>query len=818
MNMIQQNKSLKPNQILISLKFSLISIIVLSINSVAFAKLPSFLNSVQKSLISQKPIQGKKTVCTATLNSSDEKNIFEKKLAAADFQFVELTLVDQWAPETDKNKSWFDRACESKIKCDIMITSGHFAGTFFGESGLTLSSSELESHSCRQDCSGILSNPKEVFLFGCNTLATKEADARTREQYIKVLLDDGFTQAQAEQIAEGRYGLTGEQNKDRMRRSFLNVPYIYGFKTKAPLGPDIAPALANYLDQNQPYANHIDQIVQNPIQNADNAPNVLLQENLKNIRHQGLSQCAGLSGLNPNDPYYQININMCQFHTLISDLSAKIKFAEGLMNSKDGAIYLPAIIEYFVSYDGSIQSAASQALQQFKVNQHSKDLYIKYLPVMKTPVLRSEWLVFGKMMGWISDSDYTQKALSIYSDLLQLPLNSETSGSVCSLKFKGPYAVDNIILSKLININHFNNYFGLQSVYCLNVLETESTMNLLNSAIKTAALSQNSFVASLIGLLDKPSLQLNLVTTKVMDDILPLCVSSNSVDVLQACLNAVNNLKYKNSAVIDIAQRAIGLSGNIDSALKYLSDANIQFYGSEALVVARMKLQISEMSLKIFGEYFIKFPLKENINKTEVLNHCQKIGVTACETLIESIQDLQINEQDYLNLLNSPSYYRTTDGWKSLLLISTSQQIFTTTMAEILFKDRIYTGGQNPVVSALKLLLDNIAFQNAVVKSPTAFTNLCTTIYDGNTDTNSPFDCFNSVANWKISVTDQMIVKDVALTALDSRNMAKNIEALKFLIKIKSLLNADDKNRLRGYINRPYISALERETAQKALQ
>ena len=149
------------------------------------------------------------TICTATINSSNEKAVFEEVAASNKERFnpiVELT---------DFGDDWFKKACESQIRCDQLVISGHFGGNFFGESGLSLKFNELEDQSCSRTCEGIMSSPLEVFLFGCNTLATKAKDSRSPEEYLNALLTDRIPRAQADAIVESRYGITDDDNKTR---------------------------------------------------------------------------------------------------------------------------------------------------------------------------------------------------------------------------------------------------------------------------------------------------------------------------------------------------------------------------------------------------------------------------------------------------------------------------------------------------------------------------------------------------------------------------------------------------------------------------
>src|SRR5437868_8183609 len=93
-----------------------------------------------------------KTVCTITVNSPDEKEMFRSKLPAGDYRFVELV--------ERGRKDWLASACEQKVECDALIISGHFDG---GEEFYTdrfdvnesLSVAEMESASCSDSCPGV---------------------------------------------------------------------------------------------------------------------------------------------------------------------------------------------------------------------------------------------------------------------------------------------------------------------------------------------------------------------------------------------------------------------------------------------------------------------------------------------------------------------------------------------------------------------------------------------------------------------------------------------------------------------------------------
>ena len=59
----------------------------------------------------------KLTVCTITVNSADEKEVFRRYLPAEKYQFVEL--VERDRPD------WLASACSSGVTCDVLVISGH---------------------------------------------------------------------------------------------------------------------------------------------------------------------------------------------------------------------------------------------------------------------------------------------------------------------------------------------------------------------------------------------------------------------------------------------------------------------------------------------------------------------------------------------------------------------------------------------------------------------------------------------------------------------------------------------------------------------
>ena len=235
----------------------------------------------------------KKNVCAITINSNHEINLFKKSLSKEQWNFIELTdYADKDTKDSNPN-SWFLNSCKAKVTCDILVISGHFGGTFFGESAFKLPLEELEKNTCNTSCDGIINQPKEVFLFGCNTLAGKEKDNRSPEQYLQVLIDDGFSRQQAEQVVAFRYSALGNSFSSRMSQVFQNTPRIYGFSSIGPSGKTVEPLLNKYL-----------QSTKAEYQNFDKYNHTIKSETNKKLfsalKDSAIAQTSGLTVTNPS--------------------------------------------------------------------------------------------------------------------------------------------------------------------------------------------------------------------------------------------------------------------------------------------------------------------------------------------------------------------------------------------------------------------------------------------------------------------------------------------------------------------------------------
>jgi len=213
---------------------------------VIVAALPSLRRALFVLLAALAPpaaLAARQTVCTITVNSADEREAFRRNLPADRFDFVEL--VEHGRPD------WLRSACERKVRCDVLVVSGHFAGTEFYSSkpevNETLRVDELERASCGGSCPDLFAHLKEVYLFGCDSLKS-EPVASAMPEIVRGLVHEGRSATDAERFARELSRGEAEDARDRMRRVFAGVPVIYGFSSLAPYGRTAGPLLERYFD------------------------------------------------------------------------------------------------------------------------------------------------------------------------------------------------------------------------------------------------------------------------------------------------------------------------------------------------------------------------------------------------------------------------------------------------------------------------------------------------------------------------------------------------------------------------------------------
>ena len=348
-----------------------------------------------------------------------------KKTAGQGFNYVELTE----SAKGDSGENWFDSACKSGVQCDSLVISGHFGGSFFGSSGKGLSPSSMEKHTCHKSCPGILTHPKEVFLFGCNTLAGKTPDARTPRQYYQVLVDDGIPADVAERVTSMRYSPVGNSIKEQMQSVFLGVPAIYGFDSVGPSGKNVRSFLNRYFQSIPNYSNRLGELeVQKQVKafsQRQSELNRAAEPWVNGLKGTNRSWC---SGSNEMDQF------RCDLHDDNLPTDQKLSRIQYMLRSPERYKYLLPIEAYlrYLKLD-NLDENSLKILTEIKNDSKIRDEILAVVDSLSFELhTKISLLALLKNVGWI-DSDQHQKRIdSIFTEIFKRGVVLSDKDAICS--------------------------------------------------------------------------------------------------------------------------------------------------------------------------------------------------------------------------------------------------------------------------------------------------------------------------------------------------------------------------------------------------
>ena len=359
---------------------------------------------------------GKRTVCTITVNSSNEKEMFRQRLPEDQYQFVEL--VERGRPD------WLASACRRGIRCDLLVISGHFDGSteFYSDQVAAsefLPVAEMERASCSDSCPGLFSQLKEVYLFGCNTLSADAIKSMSSEVG-RSLVRAGHSQAEAGRRARTLDQRHGESSRDRMRRIFMNVPVIYGFSSVAPLGPTAGTLLGRYLQ---------------PSSLAEVGSG---RASPKLLSHFATESMIAISGLSEADPRAVYRSDVCQFIDDRPSPAEKLRFVHGLLrrDMAEVRMFLERIEGLFASLSEGERQAPSfnQALGEIARDDVARDRYLRFAEDADQPQIRARMIQLAGTLGWLSPPDQRAELVRMIGDLLERrSIGAAEVDLICSL-------------------------------------------------------------------------------------------------------------------------------------------------------------------------------------------------------------------------------------------------------------------------------------------------------------------------------------------------------------------------------------------------
>ena len=342
----------------------------------------------------------KKTVCTITVNSSDEKETFRRSLPEDDFQFVEL--VERGRPD------WLASACRKDVHCDVLLISGHFDdGTEFYSDRLdareSLPVDEMERASCSDSCPGLFSQLKEVYLFGCNTLQAQPLRSASAE-IARSLIRSGHSPADAERLSRQLNERHGESNRDRMRQIFKDVPVIYGFSSKAPLGRTAGPMLDRYFQSG----------ASGEIGSGRASPRLLSLF--------APSSMTAATGSSDSDSHAGFRQDVCHFSDDRLSAAQKLGFVHQLLNREMAEVrmFLDHIEKYAASLSETERQApaVARALGEIARDEAARTRYLDFVRDADQPAIRARMIGLAANLGWLSPAEKRAELMRMIGDQL----------------------------------------------------------------------------------------------------------------------------------------------------------------------------------------------------------------------------------------------------------------------------------------------------------------------------------------------------------------------------------------------------------------
>jgi hypothetical protein len=335
----------------------------------------------------------KRTVCAMTMNSDEEREVFRTQIEKDSKNFNPLVELTDFG-----GADWFQKACRSGIKCDQVLISGHFTDRFGGTTAgvkRILKLDDLEKAGCQNTCEGILDHPYEVFLLGCNTLATKAPDNRTPDVYLSHLLEEGMTRKRAELITEARYGKTGDDNRSRFERAFRGQKkMLYGFTARGPSGATVEPMLKEYFSKTSLRAGLTRAQAMRSVGHVE-AMNAILSQSLNRT---AFDQCAaGEDG--------EKDRRICAILNSKTSVDKRLAVMEDALTDDDWIKYVPTINNFFrANPPEKMTPSQKETLKELSQNEVLGRQVRNLAKTSRFPAVKEEWEFFGKSIGFITGS------------------------------------------------------------------------------------------------------------------------------------------------------------------------------------------------------------------------------------------------------------------------------------------------------------------------------------------------------------------------------------------------------------------------------
>jgi hypothetical protein len=341
----------------------------------------------------------KSTVCTITVNSADEREVFRRSLPEDKFQFVEL--VEKGRPD------WLAAACREKVRCDVLVVSGHFAGNEFYSSKFDVSESlpvdEVERVTCSDSCPDLFSHLKEVYLFGCDSLKPEPVRSASPE-IVRGLMHAGQSRADAEHFARALSERHAEASRDRMRRAFPGVPVIYGFSSLAPYGRVAGPMLSRYF------------------QSAQDEEIGSGRVSSKLLAQFGPASMVATTGLRATDPNADYRAEACRYYDDRISIGDRVRFIHELLgrDMPEVRVTFDRVERFFSGLSASDRAdpQIDAAIGELAVDSSTRTHYLAIMRDTQDPALRVRMIALAQSIGWLTPAQNRAELAHAIQDVL----------------------------------------------------------------------------------------------------------------------------------------------------------------------------------------------------------------------------------------------------------------------------------------------------------------------------------------------------------------------------------------------------------------
>jgi hypothetical protein len=191
-------------------------------------------------------------------------------------------------------------------------------------------------------------------------------------------------------------------NRDRIRNIFRNVPVIYGFSSKAPLGRYAGPVLDKYLQSAPPGQVGSGQVSQKLL---------------------GMFSAVSMtvtSGTKDSDPNAGVRADACRFLDDRLSPSQKVEFLHEVLKGDLAEVkLLQENLERFANSIGPKQrfeTRTAAAFADIARDQPARERYLDFARQADEPAARMRMMAFARNIGWLTPSQEHAEFLRMLGD------------------------------------------------------------------------------------------------------------------------------------------------------------------------------------------------------------------------------------------------------------------------------------------------------------------------------------------------------------------------------------------------------------------